>query len=641
MTEVVGHIAAQLDIETAAFKRDLDEARKNLDSNAAAMNKSLASMEKQFGAVNDFVKAYIGLELAKAFGRDVKAALDFAGSLKETAEQAGLTTTAYQSLIYMAEQTGGSEEKLTRGLANFNRVIGEAAQGSDKAVESLRRVGISVGDLQKMSVEQLFDRASDSISRMAGASNRAELQQDLFGKSARVAGASFSQSAKSLEDFNKQALAAGVILAESTIESAHKAEQQFNTLSKVIKVELTEAFVQWSPLLIKTAKFVADLGEITGDALRKFGLLKAATTSTEYDDLLKKRLEITDALNREQAKPTFFGLLDGAKKSAIAELQGQLEAVDKRLTDIRVKLADEKKEESKAGAGKTGPAVTGEIMETERAKKAREDYQKMLEAGRKAQIEGDAEDMARAEEHAAQLRKIGAGQLELEAEQYRVRKGMVAEMYAFEIGTLEERQKIEQAMELDHQAALGDIFAQAEQKKREVAQMNWQGQLQYAGSALGSISALMQTHSKTAFEIGKKAAIAQATIAAITSAIEAYKSASAIPFVGWILGPIAAAAALVVGMANVQKIKSTSFDSGGAASGSFGGSAISVPNGDAVANGASASQQQAQPPAVTQPKRSVTFILKGEGAPSDEYMRSTLIPAFNSAAADGTQVLVR
>lgn len=110
--------------------------------------------------------------------------------------------------------------------------------------------------------------------------------------------------------------------------------------------------------------------------------------------------------------------------------------------------------------------------------------------------------------------------------------------------------------ELTKQARLGSIQAQAELTRLQVSRMTFNQQLAFTSQSLDSISALMQTQSKEAFRIGKAAAIAQAVINTYTSATGAYASASAIPFVGFILGPLAAAAAIVLGMQNVSKIRS-------------------------------------------------------------------------------------
>jgi hypothetical protein len=74
---------------------------------------------------------------------------------------------------------------------------------------------------------------------------------------------------------------------------------------------------------------------------------------------------------------------------------------------------------------------------------------------------------------------------------------------------------------------------------------------------------------------GKAFAITQAIISTYSSAVAAYDSAAKIPTVGWVLGPIAAGAAIVAGLKNVAAIKSASPSGGGASSGG-GGSVISA-----------------------------------------------------------------
>ena len=71
---------------------------------------------------------------------------------------------------------------------------------------------------------------------------------------------------------------------------------------------------------------------------------------------------------------------------------------------------------------------------------------------------------------------------------------------------------------------------------------------------------------KTAFGIQKAANIAATTIDTYTAAMAAYKSASAVPVVGAVLAPIAAAGAVAVGLMNIKKIAASKFEGGGAPS---------------------------------------------------------------------------
>lgn len=96
----------------------------------------------------------------------------------------------------------------------------------------------------------------------------------------------------------------------------------------------------------------------------------------------------------------------------------------------------------------------------------------------------------------------------------------------------------------------------ASQAKRAIKQQEMDMYLQRTSDALGAAAGLMKSNSKEAFRIGQAAAIGQAIVNTYTAATAAYQSAAAIPYVGWILGPVAAAGAIAAGMAQVSAIRS-------------------------------------------------------------------------------------
>ena len=75
---------------------------------------------------------------------------------------------------------------------------------------------------------------------------------------------------------------------------------------------------------------------------------------------------------------------------------------------------------------------------------------------------------------------------------------------------------------------------------------------QQFSNVFGDLSSAMKDGSKEA----KAFAVAQAIMQTYLGAVSAYQSASAIPVIGWVMGPIAAAAAVAAGLANVGKIRS-------------------------------------------------------------------------------------
>lgn len=100
----------------------------------------------------------------------------------------------------------------------------------------------------------------------------------------------------------------------------------------------------------------------------------------------------------------------------------------------------------------------------------------------------------------------------------------------------------------------------------QVWAMNQKTQLGTTQTFLTGLAAMQNSHNKEQARIGKAAAIANATISTYLGAVQAFTSLSAIPIVGPILGGVAAAAAVVAGLAQIQQIRSvntTGFKEGG------------------------------------------------------------------------------
>jgi len=145
---------------------------------------------------------------------------------------------------------------------------------------------------------------------------------------------------------------------------------------------------------------------------------------------------------------------------------------------------------------------------------------------------------------------------------------------------LTDGQKAREDVTNQHNATL-EAMGQAHKDRMAVINKEETSQrMQAFSSMFGNLATLMNSHSRKAFEIGKAAATAQAVIDTISSAQKAFTSMAGIPYVGPILGGIAAAAALAAGYMRVQKIQSTQFGAksvpGGAAGGGGAPSSISI-----------------------------------------------------------------
>ncbi|EMW5116541.1 hypothetical protein AAE239_003897 [Salmonella enterica subsp. enterica serovar Enteritidis] len=175
----------------------------------------------------------------------------------------------------------------------------------------------------------------------------------------------------------------------------------------------------------------------------------------------------------------------------------------------------------------------------------------MLEADTARQAELDKREKERLEKqfsadaYVAQMQAIAEGEFAELDRQYEVKLQKLNDFHAQGLIGEETYQQTLSAMDesysLDRAKATGAAFGNMASN---------------IGAALGEAS--------TAY---KAFAIAQATIATYTSAVEAYKSTAAIPVVGPYLAPVAAAAAVAAGLANVGKIRSAREQGGNLAAG--------------------------------------------------------------------------
>ncbi|MGT0185427.1 hypothetical protein, partial [Salmonella enterica] len=175
----------------------------------------------------------------------------------------------------------------------------------------------------------------------------------------------------------------------------------------------------------------------------------------------------------------------------------------------------------------------------------------MLEADTARQTELDKREKERLEKqfsadaYVAQMQALAEGEFAELDRQYEVKLQKLNDFH--EQGLIAE-ETYQQTLN-----AMNDTYALDRAKATGAAFGNMASNI---GSALGEAS--------TAY---KAFAIAQATIATYTSAIEAYKSTAAIPVVGPFLAPVAAAAAVAAGLANIGKIRSAREQGGNLAAG--------------------------------------------------------------------------
>ncbi len=107
--------------------------------------------------------------------RLTQAASEYGSAIFDATEQTGLSAEAISSLKYAADTSGSSLEAITGSVAKFSTLLGQAANGNEKAATTLQRYGITATE-----TEAALGQALETIANMTDSTQQSAAAADLF-----------------------------------------------------------------------------------------------------------------------------------------------------------------------------------------------------------------------------------------------------------------------------------------------------------------------------------------------------------------------------------------------------------------------------------------------------------------------------
>ena len=188
-------------------------------------------------------------------------ALRMADDLQDLANSTGIATARLLEFKKALVENGGASETMAQGVTTFVRSIDEAAQGSLKAQNTFRDLGITMNDLRTLGEQELMVKALKGIGGITDASRRASIMMDLFGKSFRTVDA-----AGLADGLEKSAGSADKYAA--ALKRGAELNDALATASGNVKLAFLEAF---SPII----KALNEFNTATSEGTAKMDLLIA------------------------------------------------------------------------------------------------------------------------------------------------------------------------------------------------------------------------------------------------------------------------------------------------------------------------------------------------------------------------------
>lgn len=154
-----------------------------VDTSQAERN--LSKLQKSVGGLND---TFIRLKSTLAtisLGAVIASSLRFADAIQDLSDATGIASANILGFSNAVSQNGGTAEGAQKAILKLVQSIGDAAGGSLEAQNAFRAVGVTLGDLSKLSEQDLLKKTIDGLDKISNSAERSTLIAKLLGKEFR------------------------------------------------------------------------------------------------------------------------------------------------------------------------------------------------------------------------------------------------------------------------------------------------------------------------------------------------------------------------------------------------------------------------------------------------------------------------
>lgn len=609
--ELIVKIGADFD----ELRRELGKANEGVDGFSDNTKKAGRVTKAAFGvakkAGEQLKGALVALSGAATFL--VKKQAEAAKATIEWADRLAMSRAEFSKLAAVGARFGASVDDIGDSIKDLNERIADAAAGNKTYEEALNRAGLASRDLINLPLEEQFIKVAAAIGRMNNAGDQnfvtAELMADAGFRLLPV----MRQGEQAIRAMGNETIRTGEALNKFQLAKLEKVNKSMLSMGQSTAVIGNALLDHLAPGFKEASRWMEKFAAIARDVLgQSESALKTKIEETreelkKYSDVGQTHREMvqgqTRQISRYNAKVTKkIGLMQ-----ELARAQSRLNALQEAGNKIASSGGG-----SPQIAADSGPPAAGDAKIALATNSA-------LELAR-INSEKNAEIMRQDQEHAALMEeaRIAADELAFIAASDKALQESLA------IATKLEEERMAQ----EELAAMKEGFlnSELEREKRynEKAKAMWKsgmmGKLKVSQSILGDMATLMNSESRKMFEIGKAAAIADATINTALMAVKSFNWAAS--WGGYPAGAIAAAAAVASGLVQIQNIQSQTFGGGGGVAGGGGG-----------AGGADAPEQAAPENVID-----ATFNLQtSQGSVSTDQIRG-VAQGLNEFVEDGGRI---
>lgn len=205
-------LVARLTLDKSDYDAGIGDAQSSAKGFASKLGSGLATAAK----VGTAALAAVGTAATAATTALVKGAGEAAAygdNIDKASQKLGISAEAYQEWDAVLQHSGTSIDSMSIGMKTL---ASKAAEGSD----AFKKLGISQKQAAKMSREDLFAETITALQNVTNENERAQLAQELFGRSAMELGPLLNTSAEDTQAMKNRVHELGGVMSNEAVKAA-------------------------------------------------------------------------------------------------------------------------------------------------------------------------------------------------------------------------------------------------------------------------------------------------------------------------------------------------------------------------------------------------------------------------------------
>jgi hypothetical protein len=204
----------------------------------------------------------------------LKGALDNADAMGKMAQKVGSTAETLSVLAFAASTADVEQDKLQKGLARLARTQDDARRGNREAVDSFRRLGISMEELNSIDdTGQLFVRVAEGAGKFRDTGTRTAIVSRLLGKDSADLNVLLNDLANGgFEAARAKAEQLGLVISDDLFRASQRVNDAFTTIKNQVRGLATQFLAGFAPIVADVMDdFNEDVAGKGVGAMQEFG----------------------------------------------------------------------------------------------------------------------------------------------------------------------------------------------------------------------------------------------------------------------------------------------------------------------------------------------------------------------------------